>query len=336
MSDTLVCFDSNLQRNVVVKTLKPGIEKQRLMDELSALADIRSKYVVQVLDVIKKDGDVVGFVEEYIDGNAITPIANPASSDTILRYLYSIAAGISDVHDHGRLHRDIKPENMRFDYGGTLKIFDFGLSKLNTSAKTKTLYFTPGYSPPEIFSAGVDGNHNFTEAVDVFSFGVTAYWILNGGSIPADFFKVPPIVPPTSSLFDALAVVSEKSVSVLLDSCLCAEPSNRPAMREVKSLLGDYILKGQHKMLLTYNGQRSTIDINKPNVSLTVGSNGISISYNGLGFVVSNVTGFVRINNKQVAAGHRIKGSVVIVLGDPSGGIKTSITADVSHPEVMH
>ncbi|PTE08710.1 hypothetical protein C9427_19805 [Mesorhizobium helmanticense] len=46
MSETALCFDGNLQRKVVVKSLKPGIEKHRLMDELSALADIRSKYVV--------------------------------------------------------------------------------------------------------------------------------------------------------------------------------------------------------------------------------------------------------------------------------------------------
>lgn len=38
MSDTLLCEDSNLKRQVVVKSLKSGIESQKLIDELSALS----------------------------------------------------------------------------------------------------------------------------------------------------------------------------------------------------------------------------------------------------------------------------------------------------------
>jgi len=41
MSETWLCSDENLKRNVVAKTLKPGISKSKLLDELSALSAIR-------------------------------------------------------------------------------------------------------------------------------------------------------------------------------------------------------------------------------------------------------------------------------------------------------
>ncbi|MER9841758.1 protein kinase [Mesorhizobium australicum] len=184
MSDTLVCLDANLQRKVVVKSLKAGIEKHRLMDELSALADIRSKYVVQVLDVLRDGTDIVGFVEEFIEGSDLKPLE--ASSDEVrcLGRLYSIISGIRDIHGAGRVHRDIKPDNMKLDMAGVLKVFDFGLAKLQNNAKTKQLYFTQFYTAPEVFKADKDGNHNFTTAVDVYAFGATALWLLNGGNLP--------------------------------------------------------------------------------------------------------------------------------------------------------
>lgn len=125
MANTLLCRDSHLDRNVIIKSLKSGIEPHRLLDELSALSAIRSRYVVQVLDVIIENGKPVGFVEEYLSGNQLTPCVAPIAPTDALKAIYPIAAGIADVHMHGRVHRDLKPDNMRYDADGQLKIFDF-------------------------------------------------------------------------------------------------------------------------------------------------------------------------------------------------------------------
>src|SRR5436190_1688636 len=193
MSDTLLCEDKHLQRKVVVKKLKPGIDKHRLLDELSALASIRSKYVVLVFDVIYDGKDIVGLVEEYIEGPDLKPLASPVTLDAAIPALYPMFAGIAEIHGHNRLHRDLKPENMKYDGTGTLKIFDFGLAKLATNAKTKNLYFSPGYAAPEIFSQDSSGHHNFTTGVDVFALGSVSFWLLNNGKLPMKILKVPPI-----------------------------------------------------------------------------------------------------------------------------------------------
>ena len=46
-----------------------------------------------------------------------------------LRFLYQIVNGLKHIHDNNIIHRDLKPSNI-FLYNNTLKIGDFGLSKL--------------------------------------------------------------------------------------------------------------------------------------------------------------------------------------------------------------
>ncbi|MDX0437118.1 serine/threonine-protein kinase [Sinorhizobium meliloti] len=335
MSDTMVCFDKNLERDVVVKTLKPGIEKHRLMDELSALADIRSKYVVQVLDVLRYGEDIVGFIEEYVEGSELKPFGSGVKETIALRSLYSIISGIADIHQFGRVHRDIKPENMKVDKSGVLKIFDFGLAKLASGAKTKQLYFTPGYTPPEVFVPDKDGNHSFTAAVDVFAFGATALWLLNAGKLVPEMAQIPPSVSKLPAVFDATPLQLSAGVSALLNRCLSCEPTVRPTSTEMKAILGKQLLYNKHRMLITYNGVDHFVDATNKQVKLSAGSDVVTITYSGLDFAVTQVSGHVRHNNKQVVVGYVLQGSSVIVLGDPAQRGRTSITADISHPEVM-
>ncbi|MER8804082.1 protein kinase [Mesorhizobium sp. M0018] len=338
MGETALCFDSNLQRQVVVKSLKPGIEKYRLMDELSALADIRSKYVVQVLDVIHDDLEIVGFVEEYIEGTDLKPIEASSGTGVALRSLYSIISGISDVHQHGRVHRDIKPDNMKVDSSGVLKIFDFGLAKLSDGAKTKQLFFTPFYAAPEVFIPDSSGNHIFTAAVDIFAFGVTALWLLNAGKLPPELGHVPPSIPKKSLAFNSTDVSVPVEIAYLLNSTLSYDPLERPNAETLRAALGKNLLFDKHRMLITYSGSDHFVDAANRTVTLTAQGDGVTISYDGLDFVVTQVLGHVRHNNRQVVVGYRLQGAAVIVLGDPSGDrrLRTSITADISHPEVMN
>lgn len=131
MSDTLHCRDTVLKRDVVIKALKPGIAPHRLLDELAALSAIRSRFVVEIYDVIRdSNGDVIAVIEEFLGGPSLAACAAGYVATDALRALYPVAAGIAQVHAHGRVHRDIKPENMKFDDEGQLNIFDFGLAKL--------------------------------------------------------------------------------------------------------------------------------------------------------------------------------------------------------------
>lgn len=334
MADTLHCRDKTLERDVVIKRLKAGISAQRLLDELAALSAIRSRYVVEIYDVIRDDqGEVVAVVEEYLSGNALTPCAAGSSSDAMLRAIYPVAAGVCEIHDHGRVHRDIKPENMKFDGEGQLNIFDFGLAKLATSPGTTALYFSPGYTAPEAFNLNPAGVHTFTPAVDVYAFGCVVVWLLNGGTLPAQLAQFPPVLPVPGFSFATLAPGLPVQVAALLDRCLDADPTNRPSMSDLRAEIAAELLRGTHRLLLTFNGRDQVLHSGNASAKLTVGANSVSIQYDGLSFILTAVTGTVLVNNAVVAVGHKLTGSSVIVMGGPTG--RTSITADLSHPEVM-
>jgi serine/threonine protein kinase len=334
MSDTWLCSDENLKRNVVVKTLKIGVARSKLLDELSALSAIRSKHVVQVLDVIRdKKGEVCGFVEEFIEGSALTCVP-VHDAPTAMRKLYPIACGVTDIHAHGRLHRDLKPDNMKLDKEGTLKIFDFGLAKLEKSDGTSVLYFSQGFTAPEAFKKDAKGAHVYSYAIDVFAFGAIALWLLNEGQLPSEFYDVPPTVPHAGCDFSGLPCSLPPPVSEMLNATLLTDAAARPAMISVRDVLKRHLLHDRHRMLLTFAGQDYWLDANRRRTNLSFMDASISIEYDGLDFRVAALTGYVQINNKVAEVGMMLSGAAVIVLNAASGG-RRSVTADVSHPEVM-
>lgn len=334
MSETWQCIDTNLQRNVVVKSIKPGIAKAKLLDELGALSAIRSKHVVQVLDVIRdQHGEIFAFVEEFIDGTSLTadPVADPAKA---MRMIYPIACGVADIHAHKRVHRDLKPDNMKVDGEGTLKVLDFGLAKPETSDGTSVLFYTPGFAAPEAFQKNAKGAHEYSYPIDVFAFGATALWLLNEGKLPPEFFTLPSTVPAGCFDFGKLPCGLAAPVSAILNATLAANPSERPTMREVRDMLMRHLLQDRHRMLLTLGGKDYWIDASKRSSTLEFAGSSITIHYDGLDFKATAVNGFIQINNKQAVIGTILTGAAVIVLNG-TNGTRASITADVSHPEVM-
>lgn len=338
MSETLHCRDKVLMRDVVVKALKPGVSPTRLLDELAALSAIRSQYVVEIYDVIRDtSGSVLAVIEEYLSGADLSPCSTNYAALDALRALYPVAAGIAEIHSYGRIHRDLKPENMKFDSAGQLNIFDFGLAKITGSPGTSQLYFSQGYTAPEAFQLSPAGLHTFTSAVDVYAFGCVAVWVLNGGTLPAELTSIPPTLPVPGFSFSRMAPSLPGALPALLDRCIDKDPGARPGMDMVRDTIAAELLRGRHRLLLTYDNTTQLVGAVNPNAKLSAAGATITISYDGLRFTVTAVSGSVLINNSPATVGTALRGSSVIVMGtkDVSAGLyPKSITADVSHPEV--
>jgi serine/threonine-protein kinase len=118
-----------------------------------------------------------------------------------------IAAALAAAHRAGVIHRDLKPHNVfierREDEGETVKVLDFGISKIRGSqtvqTQDSTILGTPQYMAPE----QALGNHAAVDArTDVFALGAIVYEMLAGRpafvgqNVPEVVFKVVYQEPP--------------------------------------------------------------------------------------------------------------------------------------------
>ena len=123
-------------------------------------------------------------VMEFIDGQTLTQwmIDHPKPDlETIRGIVEQIAKGLQAFHRLEMLHQDIRPENIMIDKTGTLKIIDFGSTKVrgvveaSPSIDHDDILGTAQYTAPEYF-LGESGSSRS----DIFSLGVITYQMLTG------------------------------------------------------------------------------------------------------------------------------------------------------------
>lgn len=333
--DVKFCDDKNLSRKVAIKFIQDPLEIDRLKDELSALLQMRSKHVVQVFDLITCDDGSFGIVEEFIDGDDLWKYTKPSSIQNYLKTLWQIASGIADIHQSGLIHRDIKLSNIKLDPENIIKIYDFGLAR-NVGNDAKTLGFvgTKGFAAPELYS---HGHVEFTQAIDTYAFGISAFFLSGATKLPPEQCLVPP-ANPVSGLFSTLPISIPVELSQILEACLLSSPTARPSMLEVRDILKKLLLKDSHQALAVMNGTSSLINAKNNSVSISFGNIGkFDIVYDGLDFNINSITGDVYLNNAKISTTAHLPGSCVIAIGGShlKSNQRAFITFDISNPEVM-
>ncbi len=121
---------------------------------------------------------------EFIDGQTLTQwmIDNPAPDlETVRGIVEQIAKGLRAFHRMEMLHQDVRPENIMIDKTGTVKIIDFGSTKVTGVVEAapftdaNDILGTVQYTAPEYFQ-GDSGSARS----DLFSLGVITYQMLTG------------------------------------------------------------------------------------------------------------------------------------------------------------
>jgi serine/threonine protein kinase len=109
-------------------------------------------------------------------------IDNPKPDlETVRGVVEQIAKGLRAFHRKEMLHQDLRPDNVMLDRTGTVKIIDFGATRIagvveaGPPAVHGDILGTLQYTAPEYFS-GESG----TPRADMFSLGVIAYQMLTG------------------------------------------------------------------------------------------------------------------------------------------------------------
>ncbi len=122
---------------------------------------------------------------EYVDGQTLAQWMRDhprPGLETVRGIVEQIARGLQAFHRLEMLHQDLRPENVMIDTTGTVKIIDFGATRVAGLAEvaaphagSEPLLGTTQYAAPEYF-LGEAG----TARSDLFSLAVIAYQMLSG------------------------------------------------------------------------------------------------------------------------------------------------------------
>lgn len=325
-----MCKDEILDRTVVIKQILDPMHVSRIIDEVVALQEAKSKHVVEIYDVLVSDAeDEISIVEEYLSGEDLTAFDFDASNPAdLLRILFQIATGLRDMHARDVVHRDIKPDNMKFDSEGYIRIFDFGLAKTATlPAATKNLSGTPGYMAPELFSSAY-----IDKPVDIYAFGALVFSLMTK-AVPPNA-RAWPLAPVPLLPHQGIANFgfANPRLSNLVDACLSFDPKARPTAELLSRTFERELLYGQHRATLVSGSNIFTLNqIAKP-VAASHQGNSIQITYDGIDFVVTGISGDAFVNNQKAHFGMILPDSAILTLG--ATGTRRFVPFDVSHPEV--
>ena len=186
--DTLFEKAKGSAQKVVIKTPSVNFEDDPsyidlFLHEEWVAKRLSSPHLIKIKGIDRKRTFLYTVVE-YVQGQSLKQWMSDNPKPTLIQTrgtVDQIARGLRAMHRLEMIHQDLKPDNILLDKFNTLKIIDFGSTKIAGLAEIKSvvehneIVGTANYSAPEYFK-GETG----TTRSDIYSLGVIAYEILTG------------------------------------------------------------------------------------------------------------------------------------------------------------
>lgn len=227
-----------MDRWVAIKVLQPELAanmtiKQRFLQEARASARLNHPNVITGIDAGEVEG-LCYFAMEYVEGKTLQQLVKERGAmdeRQALDAILQVAKALEHAEKLSLVHRDVKPDNIMITRDRQVKLLDLGLAKVRAaedigSAKGMAVG-TPNYISPE----QAMGRQDIDTRSDIYSLGVTLYFILTS-RVP---FEGPPEVvmyrhihepPPHPKNFRPDL---QESTSSLLYNMMAKRPEDRPA-----------------------------------------------------------------------------------------------------------
>jgi hypothetical protein len=230
-----------LGREVALKVIVPPSLSSdqvasRFYREMKAVGKLDHPHLVRATDA-RQVGDRHLLVMELLDGidlGRLVARVGRLSVAEACEMTRQAAVGLEHAHQHGIVHRDVKPSNLMLTRGGTIKVLDLGLARLQEEVAdgftpSHLAMGTPDYMAPEQAA----DPRAVTARSDLYSLGCTLYHLLAGRPPFHDsgspFRKmlghqqapIPPLRPRRPELPEGLVGA--------LDRLLAKAPAARPA-----------------------------------------------------------------------------------------------------------
>lgn len=171
---------------VALKILNPqALENKKVVKkffhEAMILAKLDHPNITQLMEFFP-DGDNYAIVMEYVEGEELKKLLKQQKGIFPFDHAYKIAQQCCEAfqyaHENGILHRDIKPGNIIIDKSGNVKVMDFGIAKMSSTAShdTAASMLSIHYVPPERF----DKNREVDARSDLYSLALVFYELFAG------------------------------------------------------------------------------------------------------------------------------------------------------------
>jgi len=207
--------DPLIDRQVAIKTINLSLAEDeldeyegRFYQEAKAAGRLNHPNIVTIYDV-GKSGDIAYIAMEFLQGRELRDIMRDEGEmpvDQVLDIVAQVASGLAYAHENGIVHRDIKPSNIMVIRDGHVKITDFGIARMASSAvrtQTGMVLGSPKYmSPEQVLGKDID------QRSDIFSLGVMLYEMLTheapffGENVNAIMYQTLNAVPKAPSLLN--------------------------------------------------------------------------------------------------------------------------------------
>ena len=180
MGDVYRATDLRLGRKVALKFLRCSSneeDRHRFFEEATAASSLDHPNICTIFDIDEEDGQVF-IAMAFYDGEPLDRLIarGPLDPERAIAFGVQAGRGLSAAHDALLIHRDIKPGNLMITRGDTVKILDFGLTRMVGGAENPArISGTPYYMAPEqLRGEPVDPR------TDVWALGVVLYEMLTG------------------------------------------------------------------------------------------------------------------------------------------------------------
>ncbi len=195
----------------VYAEFKNNPEHNRITQEVEVLRRVNHENIVKIYgygSFINLNIEYLYVVMEYLNGKNLKETIEETGKFDVERTSQiskQIIIGLDQIHQKDIIHRDLKPENIFLTTDGTIKIVDFGLSKLidfSSITSTGAQIGSPLYMAPE----QIKDSKNIDYRSDYYAFGIILFEMLTGKHPYGD-------VSSREQLF--YKIINEKPLSIL-------------------------------------------------------------------------------------------------------------------------
>ena len=189
MADVYKAKCHKLNRYVAIKVMKSEFSQDKTFvskfwAEAQSAAGLVNPNVVNVYDVGVENG-IYYIVMELVEGITLKKYIEKRGRlpyKEAVSIAIQVANGMDAAHKHNIVHRDIKPQNIIISKEGKVKVTDFGIAKVTSSAtiNTSASMGSVHYISPEQARGGYSD-----ERSDIYSLGITLFEMLTG-TVPFD------------------------------------------------------------------------------------------------------------------------------------------------------